>query len=109
MPNLAASLIVCGTSNPSDHPCGFSDLITLARAVMTDLTLIATFLVVVAAIMIGYTLLTSQGSTTAKENAKDMAWKVLWGYIWILVAWLLVYTISSALLAPGFSLLTGLK
>jgi len=112
MNNVAAvwqDLIVCTEASHNGAGCGFLDLLALARAVMADLTVIATFLVIIAAVMIGWTLMTSQGSTSAKEKAKGMASKVLWGYIWILVAWLLVYTISSVLLAPGYSLLTVIK
>ena len=104
------NLIVCGSSNATNTgDCGFGDLLNLAKALMADLTIIATLLVIVAAVMIGFTLLTSEGSTSAKEKAKGMAWTVLKGYFFIIVAWVLVYTISSALLAPGFSLLSGIK
>jgi hypothetical protein len=105
------NLIVCGASNATNTgACGFSDLIALARAVMTDLTILATLLVIIAGVMIGFTLMTSEGSTTAKDKAKNMAWTVLKGYFFIIIAWVLVYTISGALLASdGFSLLSGLK
>lgn len=112
MSNLAAvwqSLIVCNEASNNGAGCSFGDLITLAKAVMSDLTVIATFLVTVVAIFIGIKLLTSGGNEKAKDDAKSMAWNVFLGYIWILVAWLLVYTISSVLLAPGFSLLSGIK
>jgi hypothetical protein len=97
------NLIVCNTN------CGFGDLITLVKAVMADLTIVATLFVTIAAVMIGFTLLTSQGNVGKKDAAKKMAWAVLTGYFFILIAWVLVYTISSALLAPGFSLLSGIK
>src|ERR1035437_225807 len=102
------NLIVCNETsnvvNGSPTGCGFTDLISLAKAVMTDLTILATLLVIVVAVIIGVTLLTSQGKPAAMAAAKGRAITVLIGYLWILGAWVLVYTISSALLAPGFSL-----
>ena len=92
-------LIVC------DGPdCTFSDLITLAQNVITALILISTFLAVIAFIFSGFLLLTSGGNELKKTQAKEIFRKVLIGYLWILGAWLLVYTITS-LLEPGYSLL----
>ena len=92
-------LIVC------DGPdCTFSDLITLAQNVITALILISTFLAVIAFIFSGFLLLTSGGNESKKTQAKEIFRKVLIGYLWILGAWLLVYTITS-LLEPGYSLL----
>lgn len=53
----------------------------------------------------GMLLLTSRGDEGQMKKAKEMIWKVVWGYVWILVAWLLVYTISNALLKDDFFLL----
>ena len=103
------SLIVCNETSNNGSGCGFGDLLNLAKAVMTDLTILATLMVTIAAIYIGFKLLTSQGNMNAMKEAKSMAGTILLGYVWILVAWVVVYTISSALLAPGFSLLSGIK
>ncbi len=93
------NFIVC------DGPdCTFSDLITLAQNVITALILISTFLAVIAFIFSGFLLLTSGGNELKKTQAKEIFRKVLIGYLWILGAWLLVYTITS-LLEPGYSLL----
>ena len=92
-------LIVC------DGPdCTFGHLITLAQNVINALILISTFLAVAAFAYAGFILLTSGGNESKKTQAKEVFRKVLIGYLWILGAWLLVYTITS-LLAPGFSLL----
>lgn len=92
-------LIVCDGSD-----CGFDDLITLAQHVITDLVLISTLIAVIVFVYSGFLLLTSGGNEQAKNKAKEVFKKVLIGYLWILAAWLLVYTVTS-LLAPGFSLL----
>ncbi|MFH1472842.1 MAG: hypothetical protein ABIF06_00285 [bacterium] len=93
-------LIVC-----SGPDCGFSDLIVLTQNLITDLIILSTFLATATFAYVGYILLTSSGNPGALTKAKDMAWKVLKGYLWILVAWLLIYTITNALLHEGYSLL----
>ena len=96
-------LIVCGTEALGD--CTFNSLIVLAQNLITDLIVISTFLATIAFAYAGFILLTSGGNESAKTKAKEIFRKVLIGYLWILGAWLLVYTITSVLLRPGFSLL----
>ena len=107
-------LVFCGYDKNGDNIlsattpgelCGFSDLITLIKALITDLVLISTLLAVAAFVYAGFILLTSGGNTSAKDKAKEIFKKVLIGYMWILAAWLVVYTITSVLLWPGYSLL----
>jgi len=93
-------LIVC------DGPeCTFGDLITLAKNLINALIIISTFLAAIAFAYAGFILLISGGNESAKTKAKEIFRKVLIGYLWILGAWLLVYTITSVLLKPGFSIL----
>jgi hypothetical protein len=101
--NLAAvwqSPIVC---NGPD--CDYNDLIRLAQIVINNLIVIATVLATIAFVWIGFKLLTSGGNPGAKDEAKKMAGKVLLGFVWILAAWLVVYTITSVLLNDGYSIL----
>jgi len=94
------TLIVCDGTN-----CEFSDLIVLAQNLITDLIVISTFLATAAFAYAGFILLTSGGNESAKTRAKEIFRKVLIGYLWILGAWLLIYTITSVLLRSGYSLL----
>ncbi len=101
--NFAAvfqSMIVCDGPN-----CTFDDLVTLAKAVMNNLVVVATVVVTIILIWIGFTLLTSGGSESKKEAAKRMAFNAVIGFVFVLAAWLIVYTISSVLLKGGFSYL----
>ena len=107
-------LIVCNgttdTTNPSYNPlfvhdCGFNDLIVLSQNLITDLVLISTLLATMAFIYAAVLLLTSGGNPSKKDEAKKVFTKVLIGYLWILGAWLLVYTISTVLLNTQFYLL----
>lgn len=95
-------LIVCdGTT----EPCTFNHLIELTQNLITDLILLSTLLATIAFAYAGFFLLTSGGSEGRKDKAKEIFRKVLIGYLWILGAWLLVYTITSTLLNTGYSLL----
>ena len=94
------SLIVCDGVTVK---CNFDSLISLAQILITDLVLLSTFLATMAFAYAGIILLTSGGSESAKDKAKEIFLKVLKGYLWILAAWLLVYTITSVLLKPEFS------
>ena len=103
------SMIVCGVDEPTKyaHPCGFNDLIALAVAVINNLVVISVILATIAFLWIGFTLVTSGGDTGAREKAKNAAVSVLKGFIFVLAAWLIVYTITNVLLKPneGYSLL----
>jgi hypothetical protein len=93
-------LIVCDGPN-----CHFGDLIKLAQNLITNLVLISTLLATMAFAYAGFLLLTSGGSEENRKKATTIFTKVLKGYLWILAAWLLIYTITSLLLKQGFFLL----
>ena len=97
-------LIICNTPK---YPieCGFSHLVILTQNLITDLVIISTFLATAAFVYAGFILLTSGGSEGKKDEAKKIFTKVMIGYLWILGAWLVVYTITSVLLKTGYSLL----
>src|SRR3989338_2016494 len=67
---------------------------------------ISTFLAAAAFAYAGILLLTSGGSEGKKDEAKKIFTKVLIGYLWILGAWVIVYTIVNVLLEPSYLLLT---
>ena len=96
-------LIVCDGTKAD--PCTFASIIELIKVIINDLVVLTTFLAVAAFMYAGFLLLTSGGNESAKTKAKDVFTKVLIGYLWILAAWLIVYTITSVLLNPGYSLL----
>lgn len=107
-------LIVCGVKEGTpDVPveffksCGFEHLILLAKNLITDLVILSTFLAMAAFVYVGFLLLTSGGKESAKTKAKDVFMKVIIGYLWILGAWLLIYTITSVLLKDNFLFLLG--
>lgn len=105
-------LIVCNNPRVAEfkHECGFNDVIVLMQHVIHDLIILSTFLAVAVFIFIGFKLMTAGGNTSAMSEAKKSATSVAKGYIVILAAWVVVYTITSVLLRPEFNfLLEGIK
>jgi hypothetical protein len=96
-------LIVC--ERTANDPCTWDKLIELARQLIKALVIISTFLAGAVFAYAGLQLLLAGGNETKFKGAITMIKKVGIGYLWILAAWLVVYTISEALLNPGFSLL----
>lgn len=98
------SLIVC---DGIQNPCNFEDVILLIKNVIHDMVLLSTLVVVAALVYAGFLLLSSGGNPGALTQVKTMMWKIVVGYLWILAAWLIVYTISKVLLKDGFFFLLG--
>ena len=91
-------LIVC------DGPdCHINEVFTLIKNAIHDLVLLSTLLVVVALIYAGFKLLASQGNSGALTEVKTMFGKIILGYAVILTAWVIIYSITSVLLKPGFN------
>lgn len=95
-------LIVC---DGVTEPCTFVHIIELIVVLVHDLVLLSTLFVVGAFCVAGFKLLTSGGNENAMKESKAIFLKVVKGYLWILAAWLVVYTITSVLLKDGYSLL----
>jgi hypothetical protein len=85
--------------------CTYAKLVELAIVLMHNLVLLSTLIAVALFAYAGFRMLLAQGSENEYKKAIEMFKKLAIGYMWILAAWLVVYTISSALLNPGFSLL----
>ncbi len=110
-PESQFDLIVCGEDDNQNNvldpneECTYSDLVELVSRLIKALVFVSTFLATAVFAWAGFILLTSGGNPSAKTKAKDMFVKVLIGYLWILAAWLVVYTITNVLLKEGYSLL----
>lgn len=98
------NLIVC--KGTPDDPCTYASLIELVNVLIQTMIVLSTILAAVVFAYIGFILLTSGGDPGAMTKAKGMFGKVLKGYLWILFAWIIVYTITNTLLDPGYTLLT---
>ena len=93
-------LIVC---NGPD--CGYEDLKELFVKGINALMQIATVVTVIALIVMGFRLMTSAGNTNALTETKKRAKWIVVGYVCILAAWLVVYTILNTLVYSEFNML----
>lgn len=88
-----------------EKACGFNEFFQLIKNAITDLFLFSTLIVIFMIIFTGFELLTSKGNPNALTAAKTRFGKVIWGYVWIMAAWLIVYTITSTLIKADFNFL----
>jgi hypothetical protein len=102
-------MVICGVTpgpgaNPLyTHACGYPDLIRLIQAVISNLIVLSTLLATIGFIWVGFKLMTAGGDPGALKDAKEMFKKIFIGFFWIIAAWVVVYTITSALLKPEFN------
>jgi hypothetical protein len=108
MPGWKPLIGFCDPLVPSTDPtyCGIKAFVTLITNGVHDLVLLSTLMVVALLVYTGIIWLTSGGDPNKHKKAVGLLWNIVWGYVWILAAWVIVYTISKALLNPGFSFLT---
>ncbi|MBX4206549.1 hypothetical protein KW784_02065 [Candidatus Parcubacteria bacterium] len=92
-------------ANPPLPRCDISQVVQLIKYGIQDLVIFSTLLLVAAAVYAGIKLVTSQGNPNALKEAGTMLRKIVFGYAVILVAWVLVYTITSTLLNADFNFL----
>ncbi|MFZ2049008.1 MAG: hypothetical protein WAV25_01800 [Minisyncoccia bacterium] len=91
--------IKCGNEGQPD--CGFQQLVTLVTDVINGLIKLATLITTGVLAYAGFKMIFSGGDESTYKEAKEMALKTVKGYLWILVAWTLVYTITTVLLEPN--------
>jgi len=99
---IDTNLIVC---NGLD--CGFDDVIKLGINLINFLTVLATALSAVSFSYAGFLLITSGGDPGARKKAQEIFTKTAIGFVFVLGAWVIVYTLVNTLLVPdeGFILL----
>ena len=99
--NAQGSLIPCGgTGQPA---CTFDHLITLVQRVINFLIVdIAIPLSMVLFAWAGFLYMTAQGDPGKIKTGHTIFISVIWGLVIALAAWLIVNTITTALLTPGF-------
>jgi hypothetical protein len=101
-PSPGGGIVPC---NGTDRKCDFTQLLCLARNIINFLIVASTSLAVISFIYAGFLYLTAGGNESKIKDAHKIFWMVLIGFVVVLVAWVLVNTIVSALLNPGYSFL----
>lgn len=85
-----------------DVPCDFNALMTLFNRVINFIFYISIPLAAISFSWAGYLYLSAAGNTSQIEKAHGIFKTVLIGFIFIISAWLIVYTITHTLLSEEF-------
>ena len=95
----AEALVTCDGS--AQNPCNFDSLIGMINGIINWIISIAGVIFTISCIYGGFLYLTSGENPSNKAKAKSILYNTLIGFIIILVAWLIVYTILINLIDPG--------
>ena len=98
-----AELVPCGNSifdestktYVVDTPCDFNYFILMINGIINWIIGIAGVIFTISAIYGGFLYMTSGENPGNKEKAKKILWGTLSGFVIILTAWLIVYTILT--------------
>ncbi len=82
-------------------PCDFNDLVTLANNIIEFLILLSLPVAAVGFAVAGFKILTSQGDPGKIKEGKELLMKIGKGFIIILAAFLVVYTIMNTFVLPS--------
>jgi hypothetical protein len=105
--NIAANqtdkpLVPCGNSVVDANgvtkipiPCDFDYFILMINNIIKWIISIAGAIFTISAIYGGFLWMTSGGDSGKKGKARDILWNTLLGFVTILVAWLIVYTLLT--------------
>lgn len=106
-------LVTCGEANPKAQPvdptkpggekeCGFLDAIAEVKLLINTFFILSVPITVIAIAVSGVQILLAQGNMAKIKDARIRVQNILIGFVIILSAWLIVYTITSQLLKPEF-------
>lgn len=93
-------LVPCGTQDSSGKitkMCDFSDAIKLINNIIDWFIGISLSIFTVTLIYGGFQWMTSGENPGKREDAKKILWNTVIGFIFILAAWLIVYTILTVI------------
>ncbi len=91
--------VLCG--NPNQPPCDFSYFVLTLNKIIEWIISIAGVIFTLTLAYGGYLYMTSGGDSGKREQAHSILWNTLKGFVIILVAWLIVYTIINTLVDSG--------
>lgn len=91
---VSAVLLGCTTSA---KPCGWVDFINLINAMIKYGIELIGFAFVIALLYAGFLYLTSGGDSGKVKKVRDVLGKIMWGMIYTLCGWVIVYFILTSL------------
>ena len=86
---------------PCTDDCDYEDFLQLINNVINWIILVSFPVAAGVFAWAGFKLMTT-GVVDQKKEAKEMFWKVFWGFVFILSAWIIVTTITNALLSSSY-------
>ncbi len=96
LPAVAYGALVTLVNCPND-PCKFNDLFPLANRLINYALIIVAPLATLSIAAGGIILLTSGGSETRREKAKEILWYAMLGLVIAFAGWLIIKTIFIGL------------
>lgn len=88
----------CGTN----QECGYDKLIELVNNIITWIIWIAVPISAGVFAWAGLIMMLNADNPGKRKDSIDMMKKVFWGLVFILAAWIIVTTITNALIKPNF-------
>src|SRR3989339_477969 len=99
---LTTGLVLCG--NPDQPACDFSYAVLMINKIIDWIIGMAGGIFTVSFIYGGFLYMTSGTKLGDKEKAKKILWNTLYGFVIILVSWLIVYTLLNYLVPKDSSI-----
>ncbi len=100
-----AGLVPCGTQSSTasgddkvTNPCGFNDIITLVQKGINFLIQLGVILAALGFAYAGFLYITAMGSEEKIHHAHSIFLKVIWGFVFMLSAWLIVRVLETTFL-----------
>lgn len=92
-----------------DNPCKFTDIIVLAKKFIMGWIIAGVIIATMGFAYAGLLYITSMGSTEKISHAHSICVKTFWGFVFMLSAWLIAYTMESIFLSDEARLNSFLK
>jgi hypothetical protein len=99
-PGITSSIV--SNLSCSGVDCQLCHLMELVQITMTFMVYLGTLFAGLVFAYAGFMLVLYKGGIAQRTQAKQIAWKVLWGFLIMLAAWLIVDTIMKTVLNAGF-------
>ncbi len=92
--------ITPGRDDIVDNPCGFGDVITMAKRLITGWIIAGVTFATMGFAYAGLLYITAMGSAEKISHAHSIFTKTALGFVFMLSAWLIAYALESAFLTP---------
>jgi hypothetical protein len=81
-----------------DNPCQFTHIIVLANKIITGLIIGGVVIATLGFAYAGFLYITAMGASEKISHAHSIFTKTVWGFVFMLSAWLIVYTMEQIFL-----------